>query len=119
MQIKIISYTCRYVGINKPGHESFVRKEWAIVLVTAIWVLTCGSNIPLFLWSDVSIDKATGLRRCVVAGIDPTARAIQVTFVRLAEYIVPLVITWVCYIGLVVRMKTALTKARCSYFFLL
>jgi hypothetical protein len=100
------------MSVNKPGNESFVTAKWAVVLVTAIWIFTCGSNVPLLLWSDVSTDKSTGFRRCSVSGIDPTARAIQITFVRVVEYIVPLAITWVCYIGLVFRMKTAFKKVR-------
>jgi hypothetical protein len=106
----IYTYVCRFLGINKPGKESFVNLKWAIVIVTIIWVSSSAGNVPLAFWSDISTNQANGLRSCVIVGVDPATRTIQLTFARFAFYFVPLVITWICYIGLVIRMRAALTK---------
>lgn len=98
------------MSINRPSKDSFVKPPAAVLVVASIWILTSVSNVPMFMWSSVKFDSVTKSYRCMIADVNPTARAVQITIVRIFDYFLPLIVTWVCYLGLVFKMKAATSK---------
>jgi 7 transmembrane receptor (rhodopsin family) len=100
----------RFLGISKPVKESLIKVPWAIIIILLIWLLNSVCTSPLFIWSDLKVDSANKITSCAIVHVDPLVRGNYITGSRIFTYWTPLIITWICYIGIIYKTKSSLNK---------
>lgn len=72
------------------------------MVLVAIWLYSLAVSSPLYVWSAVQNRSL-----CIPAmeGYSKVDMKVFVVFTRIANFIVPLCLTWVCYVGVVYRIK--------------
>jgi len=91
------------MGLKKFGGTGF-KASVAVAIVVYIWIHNVAFNSPLLIYTDVR--RLGGL---VCRPFDAVDSYILTT--RLVNFYVPLLITWMSYIGIIYRFKRSANKA--------
>ena len=101
----IISLFRRFLGLKKVGGTGF-KASVTVAIVVYIWIHNVAFNSPLLIYTDV---RRFGSRPMVCYPIGPDDAYVLIT--RLVNFYVPLLITWMSYIGIIYRFKHSANKA--------
>jgi len=83
---------------------SALKAQVAATVVVAIWIYNAAFNSPLFVWADVR--SFWGRSLCY-----PQPHPAYVLAARIINFYVPVAITWTCNVGIIYRLKGAMSKA--------
>jgi len=99
----ILRLFCRLLGMKKLG-GSVLKTQVAAAVVVGIWIYNAAFNSPWFVWTNVG--HAWGRVRCY-----PQPDPVYVLAARIINFYVPVAITWTCNVGIIYRLKGAMSKA--------
>jgi len=95
----------RFLGIKKVGGTG-LKASVAAVVVLCIWIYNVAFNIPMFMWAYVYKNWSGGLS-CYPRTADSTYMLVA----RIINFFMPLIITWISYIGIIYKLKLTMNKA--------
>ena len=99
----IISLFRRFLGLKKVGGTG-LKTNVAVAIVVYIWIHNVAFNSPLLIYADV---RRLGGLVCRPFGHGDA----YVLTTRLINFYLPLLITWMSYIGIIYRFKRSSNKA--------
>lgn len=104
----------RYLGVNRPAGDSFVGFPVGVLIVVCIWIAVFVVNVPILLWCGLT--SSADIVNCRVVPNDEDGQSfdsVQTAFIsssRSIDYFIPLIINWICYIGIVRKFRSSLLK---------
>jgi hypothetical protein len=104
----------RFRGLSRPEGTSFSFAR-SVQLMAFVWIVNCGIYLPQIIYSDTQVTTTpNGLETIVTCGslLHMTEQSREVYWIigRVLVFLVPLVITWVSYIGIYWKMVLARSK---------
>jgi hypothetical protein len=104
----------RFRGLSRP-EGSFFKFGRSVQLLTLVWLVICGINMPLFVLTDTAVmwnrSTATTIVYCArLQFMTPKSQQIYSLVGRILVFLVPLIITWVSYVGIYWRTMRASSK---------
>jgi len=100
----------RYLGITKIG-GSGLKVGVAAAVIVYIWAHNVSFNIPIIIWTTVHVNPWTGGAACYPR---PDEKYLLAT--RIINFYLPLLITWVSYIGIICKLMISMHKAVLLHF---
>ena len=97
--------TCRFLGLEKLG-GSGLKASIAAAVVACTWIYNAAFSIPVFIWADVRISSWSATVTCL-SNSDPA----YMLAARIINFLVPLIVTWTSYIGIIYKLKRSANKA--------
>ena len=101
----------RFFGLKRPG-GTMLSNHGAVAVVTFIWGFMIVKTAPMGYWSDV-VPASPTVSLCSVVHIERTTLANYTIAVEILCFFIPLVITWIAYVGIIVK-KWKMAKQVCS-----
>ncbi|KAK7477647.1 hypothetical protein BaRGS_00031125, partial [Batillaria attramentaria] len=106
-RLPLISTEIRFRSMDKPDGAAFSTRSLSVALLL-VWVWNTAAASPQAIWFTTVATRA-GIQ-CTIPFTASPVTALYTVLTRVVNFFIPLVISWVCYLGVINKMRISRTK---------